>query len=143
MEISQMIDEIKSDVECEICLEKFIKLTHEQFDIFYKNNETILPQTFEEDNCSSCYEDRFECITCRNKICRKCYWSFKNHKYRPDNDYIEDYDNFTELYAAGLVEGCPGVDCPITCPFCRTKDFKIYYGNKMPYELLNEIKDKR
>jgi len=143
MEISQMIDEIKSHVECEICFEKFIKLTYEKFDKFYKNNKAILPETFEDDNCCRCYEDRFECLTCKNTVCRKCYWSFKNHKYRPDDEYIEDYEYFGELDEDGLVEGCPGEDCPITCPFCRTKDFKIYYGNKIPYELLNEIKDKR
>ena len=39
----------------------------------------------------------------------------------------------------GLVEGCPGEDCPIICPFCRTKDYKIFYGNKIPYELLGVI----
>jgi hypothetical protein len=39
-----------------------------------------------------------------------------------------------------MVEGCPGEDCPIICPFCRTKDYKIFYGNQIPYELLNEIK---
>jgi hypothetical protein len=142
MEISQIIHEIKSDVECQICFEKFIKLTYEKFDIFYKDNKDFLPETFEDDNCCRCYEDRFECLTCKNKICRKCYWSFKNHKHRPDDDYIEDYEYFGELDEDGLVEGCPGEDCPIICPFCRTKDYKIYYGNQIPYELLNEIKSK-
>ena len=142
MEISQMINEIKSDVECQICFEKFIKLTNEKFDIFYKNNKEFLPETFEDDNCCRCYEDRFECLTCKNTVCRKCYWSFKNHKFKPDDEYIEDYEASGNLDEDGMVEGWPGEDCPIICPFCRTKDYKIYYGNQMPYELLNEIKSK-
>jgi hypothetical protein len=142
MEISKIINEIKSDVECQICFEKFIKLTNEKFDIFYKENNDFLPDTFEDDNCCRCYEDRFECLTCKNTICRACYWSFKNHKFKPDDEYIEDYEASGNLDEDGLVEGCPGEDCPIICPFCRTKDYKIYYGNQIPYELLNEIKSK-
>jgi hypothetical protein len=142
MEISKIINEIKSDVECQICFEKFIKLTNEKFDIFYKENNDFLPDTFEDDNCCRCYEDRFECLTCKNTICRACYWSFKNHKFKPDDEYIEDYEASGNLDEDGLVEGWPGEDCPIICPFCRTKDYKIYYGNQIPYELLNEIKSK-
>ena len=50
---------------------------------------------------------------------------------------------FGELDEDGFAEGCPGQDCPIICPFCRTKDYKIFYGNQIPYELLNEIKNSR
>ncbi len=36
MEISQMINLIKIDIECQICFENFIKLTNKQFDKFLK-----------------------------------------------------------------------------------------------------------
>jgi hypothetical protein len=140
MEKLQIINKIKSDVECKICFEKFIKLTYKEFNKFLEDNKEVLPETFEDDNCCRCYEDRFECLTCKNVICRACYWNFKNHKFKPDDDYIEDYEYFGELDEAGFTEGCPGEDCPIICPFCRTKDYKIFYGNQMPYELLNEIR---
>ena len=140
MENLQIINEIKSNIECSICYEKFIKLTNKEFDIFYEDNKELLPETFEDDNICRCYEDRFECLKCKNIICRACYWNFKNHKFKPNDDYIEDYEYFGELDEDGFAEGCPGEDCPIICPFCRTKDYKIFYGNQMPYELLNEIK---
>jgi hypothetical protein len=141
MEHSQIINEIKNDIECKICFEKFIKLTNEQFDIFYKDNKELLPETFEDDNICRCYEDRFECLKCKNVICRVCYWNFKNHKFKPEEDLIEFYEASGNLDYDGMVEGTPGEDCPIICPFCRTKDYKIFYGNQIPYELLNEIKN--
>jgi hypothetical protein len=141
MEHSQIINEIKNDIECKICFEKFIKLTNEQFDIFYKDNKELLPETFEDDNICRCYEDRFECLKCKNVICRECYWNFKNHKFKPEEDLIEFYEASGNLDYDGMVEGTPGEDCPIICPFCRTKDYKIFYGNQIPYELLNEIKN--
>jgi hypothetical protein len=82
-------------------------------------------------------------LVCKNIICRKCYWSFENHKYKPTHEAdIELFEYCGGLDEYGLVKGCPGEDCPIICPFCRTKDYKIFYGNKIPYELLNEIKNK-
>jgi len=143
MEILLIINKIKNDIECKICFEKFIKLTYEEFEKFYKDNKEFLSKTFEDDNCCRCYEDRFECLKCRNVVCQQCYWNFKNHKFKPHDDYIEDYEYDGELDENLLVEGCPGEDCPIICPFCRTKDYKIFYGNKIPYELLNEIKRAR
>jgi hypothetical protein len=141
MEISKIINEIKSDVECKICFEKFIKLTSKQFDKFYEDNKAILPETFEDDFCCRLYEDRFECLTCKNIVCRNCYWNFKNHKFKPVDNYIEDYEASGNLDNDGMVEGCAGEDCPIICPFCRTKDYKIFYGNQIPYDLLNQIKN--
>jgi hypothetical protein len=142
MENLQIINEIKSNIECSICYEKFIKLTNKEFDIFYEDNKELLPETFEDDNICRCYEDRFECLKCKNIICRACYWNFKNHKFKPDDEWIEDYEASGNLDEDGMVEGWPGEDCPIICPFCRTKDYKIFYGNQIPYELLNEIKNK-
>lgn len=141
MEIEQIINEIKSDIECKICFEKFIKLTYEQFYKFYEDNEELLPETFEDDNCCRRYEDRFECLICQNIICQNCYWSFKNHKFKPAEHLEYFYKGY--LDDDGMVEGCPGEDCPIVCPFCRQKDYKIFYRNQIPYELLNEIKNRR
>lgn len=142
MEKLLIINKIKNDIECKICFEKFIKLTYTEFEIFYKDNEEFLPKTFYNDNFLRLYEDRFECIKCKNVVCEDCYCKFKNHKFKPYDNDIEDYEYFGELDENGLVEGRPGEDCPIVCPFCRTKDYKIFYGNKIPYELLNEIKNR-
>lgn len=62
-------------------------------------------------------------------------------EYNNGHVKIYDYEYFEELDQDGFAEGCPGQDCPIICPFCRTKDYKIFYGNQIPYELLNEIKN--
>ncbi len=43
---------------------------------------------------------------------------------------IRNQYNSNELDDNGLVEGCP-----IICPFCRTKDYKIFYGNQFPYDI--------
>lgn len=143
MENSQIINEIKNNIECSICSENFVKITYEQLCIFLEKNKEILPESFENDNSCRCYEDRFECLTCKNVICRECYWNFKDHMFKPSDDSIGFYEASGNLDEDGLVEGCPGQDCPIICPFCRTKDYKIFYGNQTPYELLNEIKNRR
>ena len=143
MEISQIINEIKSDIECKICFEKFIKLTNDQFYKLIDNNKNIPPKTFEHDNYCRCYEDRFECVKCKNIICERCYSNFNNHYFKPEEEWIGVYEAAGALDENGMAEGNPGVDCPIICPFCRTKDYKIFYGNQIPYELLNEIKNGR
>jgi hypothetical protein len=142
MEITRFITEIKSDIECKICFEKFIKLTNKQYHKFYEENAELLPESYDDDNNLRCWEDRFECLQCKNIICQKCYWSFKNHYFKPREDLIDFYKASGNLNNDGMVEGCPGEDCPIICPFCRTKDYKIFYGNQISYELLNEIKNR-
>ena len=65
MENTEIIDKIKSSIECTICFEKFIKLSYERLCIFYEDNKNILPQTFEDDNCGRCCEDRCEWVSKR------------------------------------------------------------------------------
>jgi hypothetical protein len=140
MENLQINNKNNNDIECKICFEKFIKLTNKD----NKDNKEILPETFEDDFCIRYYEDRFECLICKNEICRHCYLSFRYHKIKPRDGWINFYEETGELYDDGMVDACrPGEDCPIICPFCRTKDYKIFYKNKIPYELLNEIKNRR
>jgi hypothetical protein len=142
--INEIINEISNDVECNICFEKFIKITCKEFDKILIDNKEILPETFERDFCCRYYKDRFKCKICKNEICRHCYLSFRNHKIKPRDGWINFYEESGELDDDGMVDACrPGEDCPIICPFCRTKDYKIFYKNKIPYELLNEIKNKR
>jgi len=143
MNITNIINKILSKIECQICDEKFIKLTYKQYNEFCVKNKQLLPENFEDDNCCRIYEDRFECIKCKNMVCQHCYWNFKNHKYEPHIDDMGAYAAGGMLDDDGLAEGCPGEDCPIICPFCRTKDYKIYYGNKIPYELLYELRNQR
>ena len=67
MEISQIINEIYNNKECQICLKRFIKLTNEQYNKFIKDNDELLPDDFfDDDNYCRCYEDRFECLKCKN-----------------------------------------------------------------------------
>ena len=141
MEKSKLINNITCNIECQICYEKFIKLSSTQYYSFLEENKDNLPNSFEDDTCCRLYDDRFECLTCKKIICKDCYWSFKNHKFRPDDEFIEEFIYFDRLDENGLAEGTPGEDCPIICPFCRTKDYKIFYGNNIPYEVLNDIKN--
>ena len=46
MEISQIINEIYNNKECQICFESFIKLTNEQYEKFIKDNDELLPDDF-------------------------------------------------------------------------------------------------
>jgi hypothetical protein len=39
MEASQLIDNIKSEIECKICFEKLIKLSNEEFCKFVEDNK--------------------------------------------------------------------------------------------------------
>ena len=137
------MDSITCNINCQICYEKFIKLNSTQYYIFLEDNKNVLPKNFEDNTSCRLYEYRFECLTCKNIICRDCYWNFKGHKFKPDEEWIEDYIFHGELDKDGLVEGIPGEDCPIICPFCRMKDYKIFYGNQVPYELLNDIKNRQ
>jgi hypothetical protein len=140
--MDQLINDITINKECNICNNKFINLTYKTFDKFMEDNKNILPNTFEEEYCCRQYIDRFECLICKDvKICRECYWNFKNHKFTPNEDDAEDYEYFNGLDEDGLSEGRPGDDCPIICPYCRQPNYKIFYENEMPYELLTDIKN--
>ena len=140
--------DIYNEIECKICSENFIKLTSKEYDKYLEDNKDILPDQFENNTCCRLWEQRFECLICKNIVCRQCYWSFKNSWCKPHPNLIysdsgdarDDYFWNGSLNEDGFFEGCQGEDCPIICPFCRTKDYKIYYGNQVPYELLNDIR---
>ena len=124
MEISQIINEIYNNKECQICLKRFIKLTNEQYNKFIKENDKLLPDDFFDDgNYRRCYEDRFECLKCKNIICQKCYWNFKNifknHKFKPREDWVDHYIYSGNLHEDSMV--CPVEQCPIVCPFCNKR----------------------
>lgn len=141
MEKNELIDNITCNIKCQICYEKFIKLNSDQYYRFLEDNKNILPKYFEDNTCCRLYQDRFVCLNCKHIICKDCYWNFKNHKFRPHNDDFDIYEFCGKLDENGLAEGIPGEDCPIICPFCLTKDYKIFYGSQVPYEILNDIKN--
>ncbi len=131
------IIDIVTSIECRICFEQFIDLKGEDFDLFVERNKNNLPRKFEYDNRCLIYQDRFECLICKNKCCRGCVWSFAGLKIKP-NDADDD---ITEE----KINGIQGEDGPITCPFCRTNDYREYYYPrfcKIPEELLYEIKSR-
>jgi hypothetical protein len=159
----KICNQIKSNDECEICYEKFIKLDEKQYDDFLNNNKKYIKNNnlsfYITDNYF--WSNRFECLTCKKKICKACFSSFRNHRFWiPDEYILYEYD-LEQIDENQCVEGIPGEDCPIECPFCRRKDYKIYYEHniqysikfdhnyykynqqykwKIPYELLYEIK---
>lgn len=136
------IQYIYNDKECQICFQNFVKFNSKEYYEYLENNKHLLDNNFEDDTCCRLYEDRFECLVCKNIVCRKCYWSFKGHKYKPqDEDDIEDAIYFGLLDENGLIDAeFPGDECPLICPFCKTTDYKIYYAKCISYELSNEIK---
>jgi hypothetical protein len=108
--------------ECCICYEQFIenvtfdkllKLYH-TFEKKYNLNE----DEFFGEEPVRCYNDRFECITCRNVVCDTCIYNTPQK-----NGGIGDvYEKFI-------------------CPMCRTADFRFKIGGKyLPVDILRDIK---
>ena len=110
--------------ECFICYEEFIdnisfdklcKLYYELFEEKYNLNE----DDFWGENPVRCYNDRFECSTCRNVVCDTCI------QHIPQKDGA--VGDFTER---------------ITCPMCRREDYRFRIGSSnLSVEILRDIKN--
>jgi len=86
--------------ECCICYEKFID--NISFDKLLKlAKEFIDDDDFWGENPVRCYNDRFECLICRNVVCDTCIQNI------PQQD--GGTGDFTEKFI---------------CPICRTEDFR-------------------
>ena len=136
-----------NDSECGICYERFINIKGVDFELFL---ETHKPTLINENDIGYVYDERFECLICKNKCCRGCVWNFTGLKKNPSDDDDTD-DDYYEIDDDGYIRGIQGEDGPITCPFCRTNDYREYYREyyhyprycKMPEELLYAIKSRR
>ena len=110
--------------ECCICYEKFIDnitfdklltLYHKSFEEKYNLNE----DEFFGENPVRCYNDRFECLTCRKVVCDTCIQNIPQ-----ENGATGD---FTEKF---------------TCPMCRTEDYRFQIGSSnLSVEILRDIKN--
>ena len=130
-----------NDTECGICYERFINIKGEDFDLFL---ETYKPTLINADDICQVYSERFECLICKNKCCRECVWNFTGLKIKiTPNDEADDDEDDEDDYE---IDGIQGEDGPITCPFCRTNDYREYFiyplYHKIPEELLYEIKSR-
>ena len=133
--------------ECCICYEKFIDISCDKlFDLYEKIVEEKIYDVKEHvlfNSCASttlCYDDRFECLTCKNKVCYGCIMKM------PDPD-DEECDNYYGSKDTMEVTG------RITCPICKTKDFRLKIqghvkgnycgarGGVLPEEIIYDIKN--
>ncbi len=100
--------------ECCVCYENFIDTSIDSlFDLYDKIDEEK-KYVLHDDGINwgtLCYDDRFECLTCKNKVCYGCIMKM------PDPD--EKYPDLTGVYDSMEETG------RITCPICRTKDFRL------------------
>lgn len=133
--------------ECCVCYENFIDSScGNLYDLYEKLVEEDKKYVI-HDNCnwswqSLSYDDRFECLTCKNKVCYGCIMKM------PDPDDIKRIDMFNNKnYFQDTMEETGR----ITCPICRTKDFRLkiqghlkggYCGARggiLPEELIYDI----
>lgn len=130
--------------ECCVCYENFIDSSCDNlFDLYEKlveeDKKYVIHDNYSWSWQSLSYDDRFECLTCKNKVCYGCIMKM------PDPD--EKYSDITGVYDNMEETG------RITCPICRTKDFRLkiqghlkggYCGARggiLPEELIYDIKN--
>ena len=132
------------DVTCCVCYEKFIDIKcGDLFDLYEKITEEKKYNSDEkelyDESCALSYYDRFECLTCKNKVCYGCIMKM------PDQD-DEECDNYDVRKDTMEESG------RITCPICRTKDFRLKLtrhlnsycgarGGVLPEEIIYSIKN--
>ena len=129
--------------ECCICYEKFIdnitfhellKLRSNLFKEKYNLNDDTLndEDEFFGENPVRCYNDRFECLTCRKVVCDTCI----QHIPRENGD--------TCIQHIPRENGATGGDFTekFTCPMCRTEDYRFQIGSSnLSVEILRDIKN--
>jgi hypothetical protein len=107
--------------ECVICYKKFINIKDKDYNEFYNQirDKYKLPNQniFEEETTCMCYDAKFECLICTNKVCCGCIMNIPDYE---NGKYIDKYNNKIEYHDMEYT----GV---ITCPICRTKDYKLLY----------------
>lgn len=107
---------------CVICYKKFINIKDKEYNKFYdkikdkyklnrKNN------IFEDETTCMCYDAKFECTNCKNFVCCGCIMNMLD---KENGKYIDKYNNKIEYHDMEYT----GI---ITCPICRTKDYKLLY----------------
>lgn len=136
MDIKDIIikEHLYTNIECSICYELFIDTKGKDYwllldEIENKYNQRLRNE-LENKKGVLLLENKFECLVCKNIICRGCIWSLESARVDADPDMIDMYENglVDDGYSSydGKVDGYQGEDGPIICPFCKTKDFRDY-----------------
>jgi hypothetical protein len=131
--------------DCCVCYENFINIKcNDLYDLYEKLIEehkyNITEEIFYSSNSTTlCYDDRFECLTCKNKVCYGCIMKMSD----PDDEECDNYDGSKDtMEETGR----------ITCPICRTKDLRLKFtkhlkdycgarGGVLPEEIIYDIKN--
>jgi hypothetical protein len=139
---------IEPNQECVVCYSKFMRLAYNEYKCFLEENTICDYYEMEEnanelkelfDTLNLCYDVRFECLTCHNCVCRGCVPKMKGL-------LIPIRDSGARYEWPENIPGIMGKDGPITCPICKTKDYREYFtGNprgKLPENILQNLKKK-
>ena len=151
--------------KCEICEEIIVDISLRDM-IDMKNSFYIMKRDIEsgeyvdipvdvsncEDYIAREQKHMYECLTCTKKLCQECRVSLEGPEFvfpsPRDIEYMETWENDAGenyKYLGGLIQGIPGENCPVICPFCNTQDTRNSYGYDHELvmsrlQLLNEIK---
>ena len=141
------LENVLLNKECVICYQKFINIKSNNYDIFYdkikKKYKLNYNNTFEDETTCLCYDDKFECLTCKNTVCSSCIMNMPDNENGKVKDGFAMFCNgYTEEVFKTLTMDETGI---ITCPICRTKDYRLLYTGKergvLPEEIIYDIKN--
>jgi hypothetical protein len=134
--------------ECVVCFNKFINIKDKNYSTFLakikekyklsKNNNN-----FEDETICLCYDARFECLICKNIVCCTCIMNMPDYE---NGKQLNKYAMFLNDYTKEVFETlCMDETGIVSCPICRTKDYRLFYTGKergvLPEEILYEIKN--
>ena len=139
------LENVLSEKECVICYHKFIDVKLVDYSNFLNtitSKYNLNNSMFEDDTMCLCYDDRFECLTCKNIVCCGCIMSMPDVKHGTQRDSFAEFCNgYTEEVFEVLDMNQTGI---VTCPVCITKDYRLLYTRKprgvIPEEIIYEIK---
>lgn len=108
--------------ECIVCYKNFINIKDKDYGEFYnkitdKYNLNKNNNIFEDETTCMCYDSKFECMSCKNFVCCGCIMNMPDVE---NGKYIDKYNEkieYNDMEYTGI----------ITCPICRTKDYKLLY----------------
>jgi hypothetical protein len=115
------VEECLLNDECVVCYKKFINIKDKKYTEFYNKIKDKYKlnkyNIFEDETICMCYDSKFECLTCKNFVCCGCIMNTPDYE---NGEYIDKYNEKFEYHDMEFT----GI---ITCPICRTKDYKLLY----------------
>ena len=145
-----ILEKICLDKKCIICYNNFINIKDREHDEFLdkitkKYNLSKKQQnSFDSYTNYRHYDTRCECLICKHSVCEDCILQQED----PDSDEVFQITQGRRVNGVSqeIYEKSNMLDSGIiTCPVCRTKDFRIKiigksFNQMMPPELLYDIK---